>query len=233
MAHLLALFLVAASWEGAARAGWVATLMFPPPTTILGWLLESLRGGEMAEALLASGQRLAIGFGLGAGLGTVVGLAMGLAPRLHRAFDPVIAALHPLPKVALLPLFLVLFGFSEQARLVPVVLVAFFPAAIAAAVAVRGIDPLLWNVARNYGAPPLMVLRRLVLPGAWPVLRAGLRLSLNAAIVVLISVEMLSGNDGLGAAVWQSWQTMRVEQLYGTLLVLAVLGLLFNRCLGR
>nr|WP_242531323.1 ABC transporter permease subunit [Roseococcus thiosulfatophilus] len=76
-------------------------------------------------------------------------------------------------------------------------------------------------------------MRRLVLPGAWPVLRAGLRLSLNAAIVVLISVEMLSGHDGLGAAVWQSWQTMRVEQLYGTLLVLAMLGLVFNRCLGR
>lgn len=233
MPHLLALLLAAAAWEGAARAGWVTTLLFPPPTTILAWLLDSLRSGEMAESLAASGQRLAMGFGLGAGLGTLAGLAMGLLPRLHRAFDPVIAALHPMPKVALLPLFLVLFGFSETARMVPVALVAFFPAAIAGAVAVRAIDPLLWNVARNYGAPPLMVLRRLVLPGAWPVLRAGLRLSLNAAIVVLISVEMLSGHDGLGAAVWQSWQTMRVEQLYGTLLVLAMLGLVFNRCLGR
>ncbi|WP_206936045.1 ABC transporter permease [Roseococcus thiosulfatophilus] len=135
MAHLLALLLAAATWEGAVRAGWVATLLFPAPTTILHWLLESLRSGELADSLLASGQRLAIGFGLGAGLGTLVGLAMGLLPRLHRAFDPVIAALHPMPKVALLPLFLVLFGFNEQARIVPVALVAFFPAAIAAAVA--------------------------------------------------------------------------------------------------
>ncbi|WP_439597706.1 ABC transporter permease [Falsiroseomonas sp.] len=233
MAHLLALLGLAAAWEGAVRAEWVAPLLFPAPTTILDWLLASLRSGEMAESLLASGQRLAIGVGLGAGFGTLAGLGMGLLPRLHRALDPVIAALHPMPKVALLPLFLVLFGFGEKARVVPVALVAFFPAAIAGAVAVRSIDPLLWDVARNYGAGRWMLLSRLVLPGSWPMLRAGLRLSLNAAIVVLISVEMLSGSDGLGAAVWQSWQTMRVEQLYGTLLVVAVLGILFNRCLGR
>jgi NitT/TauT family transport system permease protein len=233
MPHLLALLAFAAAWEGAARADWVAPLLFPAPTTILDWLLGSLRSGEMAETLLASGQRLAVGVGLGAGLGTLAGLAMGLLPRLHRALDPVIAALHPMPKVALLPLFLVLFGFDEKARVVPVALVAFFPAAIAGAVAVRSIDPLLWDVARNYGAGRLMLLRRLVLPGSWPMLRAGIRLALNAAIVVLISVEMLSGSDGLGAAVWQSWQTMRVEELYGTLLVVAALGILFNRCLGR
>lgn len=233
MAHLLALLAVALAWEAASRADLVAALIFPAPTTIIAWLAGSLRSGEMLASLAASGQRLALGVGLGAACGVLAGLAMGLSTRLHRAIDPVVAALHPMPKVALLPLFLVLFGFGEAARVVPVALVAFFPMAIAGAVAIRAIDPLLWDVARNYGAGRLMLLRRIVLPGARPMLLAGFRLSLNVAIVVLISVEMLSGTDGLGAAVWQAWQTMRVEQLYGTLLVVATIGILVNRALGR
>lgn len=233
MWHLLLLAVVAGAWEAAARAGWISALLFPPPALILGWLWDSLRSGELLEALLSSGQRLGAGVLTGAGLGLLIGVPMGLVPLLHRAFDPVIAAFHPMPKVALLPLFLVIFGFGETARVLPVAMVAFFPMAIAAATAIRGIDPLLWDVARNYGAGRWMLLRRVILPGTRPVLLAGFRLSLNAAIIVMVSVEMLTGTDGLGAAIWQAWQTMRVEQLYGTLLVLATLGLLFNRVLDR
>lgn len=218
--------------EIAARSGLVSPLLFPVPSVILGWLWSDLRDGDLLAQIADSGQRLAIGVGVGAGLGLAVGLAMGAMPRLRTVLDPVIAAIHPLPKVALLPLFLVLFGFGETARLLPVALVAFFPMAIASATAVRSIDPLLWDVARNYGAGPGMRLRRIILPGARPALLTGLRLSLNVAIVVMISVEMLSGTDGLGAAIWQAWQTMRIEQLYGTLAVIAVSGILLNRVLA-
>lgn len=218
--------------EIAARSGLVSPLLFPVPSVILGWLWTELWDGELLAQMAASGWRLAGGVGLGAGLGLVVGLAMGAVPRLRVVLDPVIAAIHPLPKVALLPLFLVLFGFGETARLLPVALVAFFPMAIAAATAIRAIDPLLWDVARNYGAGPWMTLRRIMLPGARPVLLTGLRLSLNVAIVVMISVEMLSGTDGLGATIWQAWQTMRIEQLYGTLVVIAASGILLNRVLA-
>ena len=233
MGHAAVLIGLALAWEFGAQQGWVSALLFPPPSTILVWLGESVWSGEMLEHLAASGGRLIIGVAIGAGLGTVAGLSMGLQPRLRAALDPVIAAIHPLPKVAMLPLFLVILGFGEPARLLPIAMVAFFPMAIAGTTAVRGIDPLLWDVAHNYGAGPWMLMRRVVLPGTRPMLLAGFRLSLNAAVIVMVSVEMLTGTDGLGAAIWQSWQTMRVEQLYGTLVVVALLGILVNKALGR
>ncbi|WP_203075576.1 ABC transporter permease [Falsiroseomonas ponticola] len=233
MKALLALLALGVAWEAAARAGGVSPLLLPAPSLILGWCLGSLASGEMIGHLAASAGRLLSGVLLGGLAGVALGLAMGLSGRLGTMLDPVLAGLHPLPKLALLPLFLVIFGFGETARILPIALAAFFPMAIAGASAVRGIDPLLRDVARNYGARGAMLLRRVILPGARPMLATGFRLAVNAAVIVTISVEMLTATEGIGAAVWQAWQTMRLEQLYGTLVIVAALGMASQRLSGR
>lgn len=233
MRTLLALLALAAAWELGAQLGAVSPLLMPAPSVILAWCAGSLASGEMVGHLAASGQRLLAGVLLGGLAGTALGLAMGLSARLDATLDPIVAGLHPLPKLALLPLFLVIFGFGEKSRIMPIALAAFFPMAIAGANAVRGIDPLLRDVARNYGARGIMLLRRVILPGAAPMLATGFRLAVNAAVIVTISVEMLTATEGIGAAVWQAWQTMRLEQLYGTLAIVALIGVASQRLLGR
>jgi ABC-type nitrate/sulfonate/bicarbonate transport system permease component len=109
-----------------------------------------------------------------------------------------------------LPLFLVFFGYGETARLVLVGLSATFPMVIAARTAVHGIDPLLIDVCQSYRITGFLRLRRLVLPACRPVVLAGLRLAINTALIVAISVEMLAANNGLGAILWFGWQTMRL-----------------------
>jgi NitT/TauT family transport system permease protein len=230
---LLALLLLGVAWEAGSRLGAVSPLLMPAPSLILGWCLSSLASGEMVGHLAASGERLLSGVVLGGLAGVALGLAMGLSARLGATLDPMLAGLHPLPKLALLPLFLVIFGFGETARILPIALAAFFPMAIAGANAVRGIDPLLRDVARNYRARGIVLLRRVILPGAMPMLATGFRLAVNAAVIVTISVEMLTATEGIGAAVWQAWQTMRLEQLYGTLVIVAVLGVAGQHLLGR
>lgn len=229
----LALLVLGAAWEAGAQFGAVSPLLLPAPSLILGWCLDSLTSGEMIGHLVASGRRLLSGVLLGGLAGVGLGLAMGLSTRLGTMLDPILAGLHPLPKLALLPLFLVIFGFGEPARILPIALATFFPVAIAAASAVLGIDPLLRDVARNYGARGVMLLRRVILPGALPMLATGFRLAVNAAVIVTISIEMLTATEGIGAAVWQAWQTMRLEQLYGTLAIVAALGVAGQRLLGR
>ena len=226
MKLLLSVLLLAAAWEALAQAGLVSAMLFPAPSVTLAWLGESFASGEMPAHLRATAQRLSAGVGLGAAAGLLVGLAVGLSDRVARIAEPVVVALHPIPKLALLPLFLVLFGFGETSRVLPIALATFFPMAVGTAAGVLGIDPLIRQVARNFGARGVVLLRRVILPGALPQVATAFRLAVNAAAIVAISVEMLTSTEGLGAVVWRSWQTMRVEELYATLLLIALLGLL-------
>jgi NitT/TauT family transport system permease protein len=93
---------------------------------------------------------------------------------------------------------------------------------------VRQISRAHFEVAESYGASPARVLARVVLPGSLPMVLAGLRLAANIALVTVIAVEMISTDLGLGARVWLSWQVLRTEQLYATLLAIGLLGIALN-----
>jgi NitT/TauT family transport system permease protein len=147
--------------------------------------------------------------------------------------DPFVAALHPIPKLALLPLFMVLLGVGEAPKVFLVAVAAFFPMLINTTAGVRQINPMHFDLARNYGAGMVRVLGRVVLPGSLPLILAGFRLSANLALVITIAVEMISSEVGLGALVWLSWQLLRVELLYATLVVTALLGIGLSFSLER
>lgn len=222
-----------ALWELGARLGLVAPLFFPPPSAILARLAAMAQGSLLPEHVAATGLRLLVGVGVGGGLGMLLGLAMGLSARVEGATGGLVAITHPLPKTALLPLFLVFFGYGETARLVLVGLAAAFPMIIAGRAAVRGMDPLLLDVCRSYGVTGGLFWRRMVLPACLPVLLAGLRLALNTAMIVTITVEMLASNDGLGTLLWLGWQTMRLEDIYAVLLLIGLFGLVTSKALSR
>jgi NitT/TauT family transport system permease protein len=149
---------------------------------------------------------------------------MGASRRLRVIFDPFVAGLHPIPKLALLPLFMIMFGIGETSRVAAVAVASFFPMLINAMAGVRQISPIHFEVARNYGAGRLQILSRVMLPGSLPLVLAGTRLAANIALLITIAVEIAASDTGLGALVWLSWQVLRVEQLYATLFVIAILG---------
>lgn len=211
-------------WELLARAGIINTLFFPAPTAIAAELIRTLANGVMIEHLSATLLRVFPGLLLGGTAGLVAGLAMGMSKRLRLVMDPFVAGLHPIPKLALLPLFMIMFGIGEWSRIVAIAVATFFPMLINAMAGVRQISPVHFEVARNYGADRWQILRRVVLPGSLPLVLAGTRLAANIALLITIAVEITASDTGLGALVWLSWQVLRVEQLYATLVVIAVLG---------
>ncbi len=222
---LAALAALLALWELRVRALPAPPLYLPPPTQVARHLVATLATGDLLGDVGATLRRLALGAALGGLPALALGLAMGWSRRLRRVVDPLVAALHPLPKVALLPLLLLVFGIGESTRLVLVAVGAFFPMLVGAMAGVREIPAAHFEVARSCGARRGLVLRRIVLPGSLPLLLAGARLSLNAALLAALVAELLTARDGLGERLWFAWQTLKVDELYATTAVVALLGL--------
>ena len=224
-------FLVA--WEVAVRLGLVSAIFVPAPTSVARTLVESTANGSMLSALGATLLRVLPGLLVGAVPGLLVGLAMGSSRRLRRALDPLVAALHPIPKIALLPLVMIIVGIGEASKVVVVAIAAFFPMAINTMTGVRQISPLYFEGAKSYGASRRKIFSRVAFPGALPMALSGLRLSANVAFLVTIAVEILAAETGLGALLWISWETLRVDLLYAALFVTALVGLAISFVVQR
>lgn len=216
--------LLLGSWEAGVRLGGISPLLTPAPSTILRELATLLANGVMLTNLGATLLRLGIGLLLGASLGVGLGLAMGWWPTLRRAVDPIVAGIHPIPKIALFPILIVLLGIGEESKIAAIAIGAFFPSLINTMAGVRAISPVQLDLARNYGAGTRAMFLRILLPGSLPLVLTGLRISANVAFLSAIGVEMISAHTGLGSLLWLSWQVFRIEQLYATLIVVALVG---------
>jgi NitT/TauT family transport system permease protein len=209
----------------------VNPLFLPAPSTIAATLSNEVANGTLPRHLGATLARVFPGLLLGALPGMLLGLAMGWSRTLRAAADPFVAALHPVPKLALLPLLMLLLGLSEAPRIAVIAIASFFPMVLSAMAGVRQISPVHFEVAENYGATRWKVLTRVVLPGSLPMVLTGLRLSANVALALAIAVEIATANTGLGALVWLSWQVLRIELLYATIVVTALFGITVNAVL--
>jgi NitT/TauT family transport system permease protein len=220
-------------WELLSRAGAVSTMFFPPPSTIAGVLWGMLTRGALLADTGITVSRVLAGFAIGAGAGVVIGIAMGASPRLGAQLDPWVAALHPTPKIAVLPLILVIFGIGEASKVTLAALGAFFPMLINTVAGVRQISPIYFEVARSYGAGRRQLFTRVVLPGSLPLIMAGARISINVALMLTIAAELVAAQRGLGQVIWFAWQTLRIEEVYAGLFVTSVLGILLSYSLER
>jgi NitT/TauT family transport system permease protein len=230
LAPALVLLLLLA-WEAAVHAGWSARMFFPAPSRILVALVAGCADGQLLKDTGATLTRLLAGFFLGAVPGALLGMAMGRVRLLRVVADPIVSALHPIPKIAILPLFLIIFGLGETSRVVLIAVAAFFPMLISTMAGVRQISPIHFEVAHNCGAGARGVLAHVILPGSLPLMLAGARLALNTALTATIAVELMVSRNGLGAMTWSAWQTLRIERLYVGLVAVAVLGIGINALL--
>lgn len=183
-----------------------------------------IRVGELPRHVLASLIRATTGLATGGLAGLLCGLLMGASRVVRIALEPAVSALYTLPKIALLPMLMVLLGVGEPAGIVVIAASCFTMMSIHSLDAVRNLNRAYVEMAVNFGAGRMAVLRRVYLPACSPEILTGLRLAAGRALVVTISVEMLAAPDGLGSLIWLSWQTLMTEKLYVALLTVSAAG---------
>jgi ABC-type nitrate/sulfonate/bicarbonate transport system permease component len=217
---------VVALWQFASNMGWTNQRYVPSPLAIAqaGWDLAL--SGRLANDIGASLRRLVIGFVLGAVPGILLGMVMGLNRWVRAAIDPLIAALYPIPKIAILPLLMLAFGLGDASKVAVVAMSVLFLTIINTTTGVVQLDRIYFEVARNYGTPWYKLFTRVILPGALPVIFAGLRISLGVSLVVLVGAEFVASDAGIGYLIWVSWQTLVVENMFVGIIVITVLGVL-------
>lgn len=215
-------------WETASRAGWISPLIIPSPTAIARALVEQIASGELAPHLLLTLYRVVSGILIGGSVGVVAGLLLGMSQGARFVADPFISAIHPIPKIAILPVIMVVLGIGDASRIAAISLSVFFPMMIHTMNGVRQINGTHLDVARNYGATGVNLFRRVVLPGSLPMILSSLRIAVNLALLITISVEIAGANRGLGSLIWISWEVMRIDAVYATLFIIMLLGLSLN-----
>ena len=215
-------------WEWSVHSGRTSALFFPAPTTIVATLARLLALDDLLSDVAVTLYRMVVGLLIGGSAGIALGLLMGWSARVRMVAEPFVAGLHPIPKTALLPLLLILMGIGDQPRFALVALATFFPMLINTMSSVRSIDPVYLEAASNYGARGFRLFRRIIVPASLPGILSGGRIAVNTAMTIAITAELLMSRNGLGARIWMAWETLRTENLYATLIVIAAIGLLIN-----
>lgn len=229
---LVVLIVALAFWQGAACAGWIDPLFFPAPYDVGKALWRLTASGQMGAHVAASMKRLLAGLALGASVGVMVGVAAGLTTSARMVVAPIVAALFPIPKIALLPLFILWFGIGEPSKVATIAFGAFFPMAIATMGGVDAVDRGLIRMAQSFGTPSSDIVRKIVLPAAAPAILSGLRIASSIGIVLIVAAEMIGAKEGLGAFVLAAGNLMAVDDLMAGVVVIAAVGVGFAALIG-
>ncbi len=226
--NILSPIALLAVWQLAVTAGLVDRRMFPPPSEILTTLFQMARGGDLWINLLASLWRVGAGLALGSFAGIVVGVSMGLSALIRAIIQPLVSATYPVPRTAIVPLFLIIFGIGEVAKIMVVATSVFYVVLIASMTGVMSIERTYIDVGRDLRISRFQAFRTIALPGALPAVIGGLKLGAGIAFIVLVVAEYTGSQTGIGYMIWEGWQTLDIDQMYVGLLMIAVIGWLVS-----
>lgn len=220
-------------WEVLVLLGWIDSRFFPAPTAIFAQMASMTMSGELLGHLWASAQRLFIGFWVGLIPAIVLGVIMGLSRPIRAALQPLISGTYPIPKSALLPLILLIFGLGETSKIVMVAIGVFYPVVLNTISGVMQVAPIYYDVAKNYGANRWQVFRTVAIPGAMPSIMTGIELGAGLGLILIAIAEMMGAQEGLGFMIWNAWNLFSVETMYVGILVIALMGYIVALALGE
>ena len=201
------------------------------PAAIVRHFFTALGTQEFYADVFASLGRALPGFVIGAALGIVLGLAAGVSRVFDATFSPVVFLTYPVPKIVLLPLFMLWFGIGELSKVLIIALACFYPVFINAYYGARSTRRILVWSALNMGADPARIFRAIVVPSAAPQIFAGLRVSLALSFIVMFAAEMINARSGLGHMIRVAENSLRFDLMYVSLVTIAILGYAGDRLL--
>jgi len=215
-------------WEVLADFNLIDTRFFPAPSTIFHSFLSLLTSGILLNDLSISLYRIIGGFIVGAVPGLIIGLTMGLFPLIRNILDPLVAATYPIPKLALMPLIMIIFGLNDLEKIIVIAIGTFFIVLMNTAAGVINLDKIYMDVARNYGASKKDYYLTVALPGALPMIFTGLKLGMGMALLLIVAAEMNGASSGIGYRIWESYNIFDIPAMFVSFIIMSILGYIFT-----
>ncbi|MFC4671763.1 ABC transporter permease [Seohaeicola nanhaiensis] len=213
-------------WELSSRLNLIDQRFFPPPSAIAETAWSMIVSLELFDHIGATLRRIGVGYAMGAIPGITLGLILGLSQPVRRLLGPIFAALYPVPKIAILPLILLIFGVGDASKFVLIAIGVFFLTFYNTMGGVMQTPQIYMDVAKNAGASRLQTFRRFAFPAALPSIFTGLKLAAGSSYIIIAAAEFLGARSGVGFFIWASWQTFAVSRMFVGIVVISVMGYL-------
>lgn len=225
--HALIFFGLVALWELGARTGKLDPLFFPSPSSILQsfWLLYIANGNIWPE-LYATLSLVLMGWLMGSALGVGLGALVGFNAVLRRFLQPYVIVLEATPRIAVAPLLIAGLGFGVLSKVAIIMLVCFFAPFINTLSGVINVDREKLELFHSLRASKMQVLRKLVLPDALPVIMAGERLALTAALSGALVAEFIQRDSGIGSLILIYTRNLNMASSFACIFTLTAVGFL-------
>jgi len=215
------------AWEIGARAGWLDPLFFPSPSSILNsfWLIY-VKNGNVWHHLYVTMGLVVTGWVAGSVLGIGLGALVGFNPLVRRFIKPYIIVLEATPRIAVAPLLIAALGFGATSKVAIIMLVCFFAPFINTLSGVMNVNEERLELFRSLRASKMQVLRKLVLPDAIPVIMAGERLALTAALSGALVAEFIQRDKGIGSLILTYTRNLNMASAFACIFTLTIVGFL-------
>ncbi len=217
-----------AVWELLVIYGDLPPIILPRLEKVGADFIKYLMNGEVVYHVGVSLRRCAIGFLCGSAAGVGLGVLLAWFKPLEDFFGITLNFSRAIPKTALAPLLIVWFGFGDFPKILLIGLAAFFYTVIPTLEGVGNVDNLLVKSARSMGANNRQIVFGVLLPAAMPSIYAGIRIAATSSFVILLFVEIISGNSGLGFLLEDARESLNTSTMFMTLMVVGFLGFLLD-----
>lgn len=222
-----AVLIIAVAWKLYVEWFDVSRFILPPPEDVSSATVDLLGRGDTWHHVWVTTREIVGGFALAMVAGVLTGLLLAEFRILERALSPLLVALQVMPKVTVIPLLLLWFGFGASSKLIVAAVFAYFPITTGTMAGLKGVDLNHRDLATVLQARRSQRIVLIDLPGALPSLLTGMEVAIVLATIGAVVAEYLAGSEGLGWMALRSLNQVRVDELFGVVVLLSALGFAF------
>lgn len=219
-------------WFLATNVWRVSSILLPKPFDVLQQLIEVIRTGEFIRDLRITLGEFAAAFAIASVLGVAIGYAISRSRYFIKVFEPLFAAIYAIPIILFLPLYVMIWGLGPASKIALGATISFFPIVLNTVVGFGNVDRPLIAAARSMGATNLQMFRHVLLPGALPVVLAGLRMGFTVALLSIIGSETIASLAGLGHRIVNLAENMEMARMFAYIVFVVAIVALLNATLS-
>jgi NitT/TauT family transport system permease protein len=227
------IFILLALWQILPDIGVLRRAYLSTPVEVAGSIVSLAVNGQLQIHLWISLKRILSGLGIALAIGIPTGLFIGRIKWVEHLLDSILQLSRQVSALALFPVFILFLGIGETSKMAIIFWASLWPILINTISGAKNVEPIYIKSVLSMGANRKMVFTKVILPASVPAILTGIRLGCAYAVMVLVAAEMIGANSGLGFLVTNSQETFMIPQMYGAIVLLALLGIALNYILTR